>query len=589
MIFDFKKEASVFSKLKKSDLSAFENEIKELKDLFGTLIVNENTIEPLYFLYLSLDAETTFFGFSIVDGQLIEKQKGCLVPFFQDFIDGGYFFPKRKKAAETFVRLCDMNIGNQRLSNLLKTNILEDYHLDRIRQLTEFRKLNLKTFIDIHDKYPLDLKTAEGKRLSHILFNILRTMDAGKIDEFTVEDLFFFMDKILPLFVQRLSTQITATEIFANTNRLLDWFLVWRNHLHRSEAEPPGSDEYYNTDFTTIIQYVTEYLWWNNGFKYRKKDKVFTFGSQGFYFLAKGGSTRKVPNHPSFTRRMAREFVGLSYNLNLGEHEDMYIYLYAKSLGGGHRLSSLLMEYINHPDHEVNLKNNLEKWNPVIQKLSSDDFEELNAESAKAFLGYLYHCLRDKPLFTVQLRNFHDLKRESDEYYDRIARRNGERHQRAGARLNAQRPDRALEEMVQVRNQHHGGWRQLAAAAQSRKPLQWKRHTSIHPFIFKTKKGKNSSRAFQIVELRNELELKKEGVAMRHCVGGYARKCFNNDCTIWSMRRLEGGKFYRMVTIEISRSKVIVQMRGKMNSNPGAEERDLIKSWASKQGVKVDD
>jgi len=335
MVMNLKNEIGIFSKVKNSDLSDFKNELKELKNLFGVLMVNKNTIESLYFLYLNLSADETLFGFSIVNGKLVNRQAGFLVQFFQEFIDNGFSFPKRKMAIEIFIHLCDKNIGKEWLCKLLKTNILEECDFNQVGHLKEFHLPNLIAFIKILDAYSINLKCPEEKRNSYLIFNILKILDAEEIDEFTADDLRFFVKKILPQLVERLSSQISEAEIFDNISKILSWFLIWKNHLHRIEVEPPEVEAYYNIDFSIIIKYVTEYLWWNNGFKYQKKNKVFTFGSQEFYFLAAGGSIRKVPDHHPYTRRMAREFVGLQYDLDLGAEEDMYIYLYVKSLGGG--------------------------------------------------------------------------------------------------------------------------------------------------------------------------------------------------------------------------------------------------------------
>ena len=577
MILDLKKEVGIFSKIKNSDLSDFQFELKELNNLFGALVVNENTVESLYFLYLNLSADKTLWGFSIVDGRLVEKQAGYLVQFFQSFTEKGFSFPKRKMAMEVFIQLCDKNIGTDDLCKLLKTNLLERCKLDQVRQLKRFHQPNLVTFITIHDAYSIDLKCDEGKRISDLVFKILKRLDTEKIDEFTAHDLYFFIQKILPQFVKRLSTQISVAEIYSNISKMINWFLVWKNHLHQSEGEPPEVAAYYETDFPTIIKYVTEYLWWNNGFKYQKKQKVFAFGSQEFYFLAIGGSIRKVPNHHAYTRRMAREFVGLRYDLNLGNHEDMYLYLYVKSLGGGEQLSRLLMEYISHPNHKLQLKATLDKWNPVIQKLSDDDFETMNEERAKTLLGYLYHCLRDKVSFSVQRRPLEDLIRESNVYYERIAQRNRERIARQQERAAAW--ERRLD--------NHE--RRPSKPVKMPDPLSWKKHSSIKPHSLRTKGQRPSEGKYQIIELINEIELVKEGTNLRHCVAGYARQCINRSCSIWSLRKVLNGHFQSVVTIEISRNRTIVQMRGRMNSKPSAEEEKIILDWAARQRIQVDD
>ena len=167
-------------------------------------------------------------------------------------------------------------------------------------------------------------------------------------------------------------------------------------------------------------------------------------------------------------------------------------------------------------------------------------------------------------------------------YYERIAQRNGVRLARGRVEREEIRVHHPELAAVVIPNYN---WRHYQNA-KSRKPLSWNRHTRIKPHVFRKKKGLKEGVAYQIIELINALELKKEGVAMKHCVGSYASKCSNSTTnSIWSLRKFEGGKFYRLVTIEISNNR-IVQMRGKMNSTPLMKYRNVISKWAEKQGIQ---
>jgi len=215
------------------------------------------------------------------------------------------------------------------------------------------------------------------------------------------------------------------------------------------------------------------------------------------------------------------------------------------------------MEYIAHPDHKILLQKELDKWNPIIQKLACEEFETM--ETGREFVGYLYHCLRDQPKYSVQRRSIQDIKIECDEYYEKISQRIRIRE----ARENERR--KKLERRKRI--------------------LSWGPHKTIQPRLIKINRKTLVENRFQIIELRNEVELEREGRMLKHCVGTYSQRCKNGSCSIWSLRRMKDGNFVRAVTIQVSRDRRIVQMRGILNRTPDKEDRKVIVEWAKREQI----
>jgi len=89
---------------------------------------------------------------------------------------------------------------------------------------------------------------------------------------------------------------------------------------------------------------------------------------------------------------------------------------------------------------------------------------------------------------------------------------------------------------------------------------------------------------WSIEEILSSKELKEDGKTMRHCVYFYTRLISRGECSIWSLRR--EGK--RRLTVEVdSKSRNVVQGRGKFNRQPKKREISLLRRWAGKNNLKV--
>jgi hypothetical protein len=95
-------------------------------------------------------------------------------------------------------------------------------------------------------------------------------------------------------------------------------------------------------------------------------------------------------------------------------------------------------------------------------------------------------------------------------------------------------------------------------------------------------------RVWTITELLTSRELFLEGQAMRHCVASYAGQCAKKQTSIWSMQVENRQGRHRVLTIEVDLTKkVIRQARKKLNRLPQGVEREVLKHWATQEGLSL--
>jgi hypothetical protein len=94
--------------------------------------------------------------------------------------------------------------------------------------------------------------------------------------------------------------------------------------------------------------------------------------------------------------------------------------------------------------------------------------------------------------------------------------------------------------------------------------------------------------AWSVVQLTSLSELVDEGVAQRHCVATYERGCREGRCSIWSLRRRVDGRMERVLTLELTASREVTQIRGRANRLATRAEREVLRVWAAERGVYLD-
>lgn len=137
---------------------------------------------------------------------------------------------------------------------------------------------------------------------------------------------------------------------------------------------------------------------------------------------------------------------------------------------------------------------------------------------------------------------------------------------------------------------HMANWREELVVRrpelshQSTKSATWQK-SSIQPFSFE-----NDQAVWTINELLSGRELFVEGVAMKHCVADYAVSCSEGTTTIWSMRCQSKRGNKRMMTIEVDTDeKLIIQAKGRSNCNPDQHSMGILRSWAEREGLSVNE
>ena len=98
-------------------------------------------------------------------------------------------------------------------------------------------------------------------------------------------------------------------------------------------------------------------------------------------------------------------------------------------------------------------------------------------------------------------------------------------------------------------------------------------------------KDRSKREEFVVVQLRTATDLVAETRAMHHCVASYAAKCIAGQASIWSLRRRAAGTVQRLLTIELDRRHIAIQMRGFANRAPLTEERKVVERWAQARGI----
>jgi hypothetical protein len=89
----------------------------------------------------------------------------------------------------------------------------------------------------------------------------------------------------------------------------------------------------------------------------------------------------------------------------------------------------------------------------------------------------------------------------------------------------------------------------------------------------------------RIRQLLSYPELLEEGQQMQHCVASFMGRCLRSQAGIYSLSL--GGA--RKLTLQLSPERRLVQVRGKHNRPPTAEERGWVLSWLTQEGISAID
>jgi hypothetical protein len=129
-------------------------------------------------------------------------------------------------------------------------------------------------------------------------------------------------------------------------------------------------------------------------------------------------------------------------------------------------------------------------------------------------------------------------------------------------------------------------WHRSLSRSISGKGLFWER-CGIGELVLETgKRGKNLQ-IWRIRELLSSHELRHEGAVMHHCVATYARICTSQACSVWTLEVESYEGVQKRATVEVRSGDLVTQCRGKCNKDPSAKEREMIRRWATQEGLAI--
>ena len=358
------------------------------------------------------------------------------------------------------------------------------------------------------------------------------------------------------------SAKIRMDSDWGGSERNFGWFRLWLDHRRKTVPTIPQDHAYYALSFATIVKYLPAVLLWNTGLPYRNGKVAFARYSPEFLWLACGGSLRKIPGHPPYSKRMAKEFLNLELELPT-EKADVYVYCFLRSLEVSHDLAIALQRFFRRPADPTLLRGWKDRLNPIAQKLRSATYDWGMGEGEE-LLGYLAHCVRDGFGFAANVRSVESLEREAAAFYARIDARR--------ARAEARRAER--ESKRRGSDNDAFSWTPMA------KVKAWEVEQPNHQRV----------RRWKICELTHQTHLLNESAVMRHCVSSYFVKCRGGHASIWSLRELIDNNWVSRVTVEVvPQQRRIVQIRGRHNAEPEEVQMERVLAWAKREKLDVSD
>lgn len=142
---------------------------------------------------------------------------------------------------------------------------------------------------------------------------------------------------------------------------------------------------------------------------------------------------------------------------------------------------------------------------------------------------------------------------------------------------------RTVQSMLRLMKEWH---RSLGAKGPS---LSWAK-SSFEPFIFiePSRDGSEISRRWQMMELMNSAQLRREGAALHHCVASYADRCYRGNSSIWSLRFWQAEKIHHVLTVEVDpRRRAVIQARGRANRAASGGPLRLLQDWAAREKLRM--
>jgi len=336
-----------------------------------------------------------------------------------------------------------------------------------------------------------------------------------------------FLENILPLFVARIKKQEIKYPDF-----LRAWFKIWVQYQYPNFYKKEDFKEMAQLSklpFEKVIQYLPTFILVNPE----------RYETSLILHLGSGQNLRRLAPYHRMTKKMAHLFVNLELP---NKQECRYVWSYLYALSPNELLRKILYEYCFNSGWPREKFEQLAQLKPLVLKLNEwfPTIEIDQEEEVRDILSYYTHCQQVGLAFSIK--------------------------------------GRTLTSMLRIVNEwHEANYRSRYTHLQS---------TTWEAATYAPWEQIQEDSCYQIVQLKNTLELVQEGSYMRHCVGTYAAACINYQTSIWSLRRKkDAGDWKSLVTIEISKTRRIVQARARCNALPKQQYLVMISAWARREGL----
>ena len=262
------------------------------------------------------------------------------------------------------------------------------------------------------------------------------------------------------------------------------------------------------------------------------------------------GYGNNIRTYGNLGQRLSKKAAHIFHNLNNleMEMENSLLYVHFKSFDLSEAAINNLLTIYRLSFEGVNNCSD-EHWASITAlalflKNHNNVFLALAEEEQRAIMGYLSHCLQDVAGYSLKGRTLASVQRAADEWYAENARR----------------------------------------------------YYSYNAFGLSSWKGApyqewnllgDDNQWYAIFQLTKQTDLDDESAYMSHCVRIYGSICESGYCSIWSLRVRINRFWVRLATIEVSKSKQIVQIKGKYNAIPAEKYLRMIGEWATQEGLSV--
>ena len=96
------------------------------------------------------------------------------------------------------------------------------------------------------------------------------------------------------------------------------------------------------------------------------------------------------------------------------------------------------------------------------------------------------------------------------------------------------------------------------------------------------------TRRWQMMELTDSAQLRREGAALHHCVASYGVYCYRGVSSIWSLRYWQGDKVRHVLTVEVDpKRRAVVQARGMANRAASEKSLRMLEDWAARERLRM--